>query len=119
MSRYLVSALLAFCFIGAISAHKNNYVWGTHKTNEILLARQMVVKSGYFGVVTTYDYVYKGDSPTSPKISYIRITDVKPFGGATAVVTTGGLNTDAVTITFTSQRGFGIKSMVEIYGTSN
>ncbi|XP_065366841.1 probable salivary secreted peptide [Calliphora vicina] len=119
MSRYIFSALLVVCLMGVISAHKNNYVWGTHSTKDVLLAREMVTRSGFFGVVTTYDYVYKADSLTPPKISYIKITDAKPFGGATATISTGGLNTEAVSILFTSQRGFGIKSFVEIYGTPN
>jgi len=49
-------------------------------------------------------------------ITAIRVTDKKKKNGATAVLVAGGPGSKGATIEFTSERGYGIKDMVEIWG---
>lgn len=49
-------------------------------------------------------------------ITAIKVTDKKKSNGATAVLVSGGPGSKGATIKFTSQRGYGIKDVVEIWG---
>lgn len=49
-------------------------------------------------------------------ITAIKVTDKKKSNGATAVLLSGGPGSKGATIKFTSERGCGIKDIVEIWG---
>lgn len=60
MTKLIACVVLVLCFIGLIEARSHNNVWGVRNRQDVLLAREMIMRPGRLGVVTTYDYVYKG-----------------------------------------------------------
>ncbi|XP_005183794.1 uncharacterized protein LOC101891757 [Musca domestica] len=114
----LTSFVVAAAIVTLCSANGNDYQWGTIGAADKLMAKEVVFKPGFLGTVTTHNYVYQQVGAAAPlTIKAIKITDKKKFKGATAVVASGGVGSSDVTITFTSLRGSGIKSLVEIYGS--
>ncbi|XP_075168514.1 uncharacterized protein LOC142240694 [Haematobia irritans] len=114
-----VSFILFASFVSLSLANGNDYQWGAVGATDTLMAKEIVFKSGFLGTVTTEDYVYQQVGVATPlTINAIKITDKKKFKGATAAIVSGGVGATEVTIKFTSLRGSGIKSMVEIYGSA-
>ncbi|XP_017064002.1 uncharacterized protein LOC108103141 [Drosophila eugracilis] len=95
----------------------NDYLWGTIGDNDYKLAKDTVSKAFFVGLVQTKKYVFKqSDNLNALTITAIKITDKKKSHGATAVLSSGGPGSKGATIKFTSERGYGIKDVVEIWG---
>lgn len=94
----------------------NDYTYGSKATSDTLIARETITKSKMLlqTVTKTYTLTQAGTAKT---ITYIQITDLKRMRGASAEITSGGVGSTTVTIKFTSTRGAGIKSQVEIWGS--
>ncbi|XP_034650154.1 uncharacterized protein LOC117889791 [Drosophila subobscura] len=101
--------------LGGSSGEGNDYTWGSKLTTDTLIAREVITKTKMLLQTTTKTYTLT-QAGTAKTISYIHITDLKRMRGATAEITSGGVGDTTVTIKFTSSRGSGIKSQVEIYG---
>ncbi|XP_022227208.2 LOW QUALITY PROTEIN: uncharacterized protein LOC111077302 [Drosophila obscura] len=101
--------------LGGSSGEGNDYTWGAKLTTDTLIAREVIAKTKMLLQTTTKTYTLT-QAGTAMTISYINITDLKRKRGATAEITSGGVGDTTVTIKFTSSRGSGIKSQVEIYG---
>uniref|UniRef100_A0A1I8PYE3 Salivary secreted peptide n=1 Tax=Stomoxys calcitrans TaxID=35570 RepID=A0A1I8PYE3_STOCA len=113
-----IFVILAASFVSLCLANGNDYQWGSIGAADTLMAKELVHRTGFLGTVTTEDYVYQQAGVAAPlMIHYIKINDKKKFKGATATITSGGVGFTEVTIRFTSLRGSGIKSQVEIYGS--
>ncbi|KAH8261574.1 hypothetical protein KR044_011438 [Drosophila immigrans] len=102
--------------LGLGDGEGNDYTWGAKLTTSTLIAREIVSKRKTLLQTTSKTYTLT-QSGTAKNIDYIRITDLKRMRGATAEITSGGVNSDSVTVKFTSARGSGIKSQIEIWGT--
>ncbi|EDX16521.1 uncharacterized protein LOC6740043 [Drosophila simulans] len=95
----------------------NDYLWGEVGANDYKLAKDTVSKAFFVGLVQTKKYVFKqSDNLNALTITAIKITDKKKSHGATAVLVSGGPGSKGATIKFTSERGYGIKDTVEIWG---
>ncbi|KAH8373054.1 hypothetical protein KR009_011193, partial [Drosophila setifemur] len=120
---YLCSAILLLfstniCLIYGLGGNGegNDYTYGTQGTTDVLIAREIVTKSKMLLQTTSKTYTLT-QAGTAKTITFIQITDLKRMRGATAEITSGGVGSTTVTIKFTSARGAGIKSQVEIYGS--
>ncbi|XP_037950870.1 uncharacterized protein LOC119681684 [Teleopsis dalmanni] len=114
------SLFVILSFAGILISHTvagNDYTFGTVDSTVELIQTTTVFKPFFPGFVVTKDFVYTQGANTRT-IRGIRITDLKMKNGATAELITAipaaGTTTD-VTIRFTSQRSFGIKSIVAVY----
>ncbi|EDW02375.1 probable salivary secreted peptide [Drosophila grimshawi] len=95
----------------------NDYLWGEIGPNDYHLAKDTVSKAFFVGLVQTKKYVFKQKNDLNAlTITAIKVTDKKKSNGATAVLTSGGPGSKGATIVFTSERGSGIKDLVEIWG---
>ncbi|XP_034102067.1 uncharacterized protein LOC133842337 [Drosophila sulfurigaster albostrigata] len=107
----LCCALLSTVYAG------NDYLWGEIGDNDYKLAKDTVSKAFFVGLVQTKKYVFKQSNDLNAlTITAIKVTDKKSSNGATAVLVAGGPGSKGATIQFTSQRGYGIKDVVEIWG---
>ncbi|EDW74486.2 uncharacterized protein Dwil_GK21374 [Drosophila willistoni] len=116
----LVLLLLAsgLCLINGLgNSGGNDYTWGTKTTASTLIADVIVTKTKSLMSTTTQTYALT-QSGTALTITYIQITDLKKMRGATAAITSGGVGSTTVDVTFTSARGASIKSRIQIWGTS-
>ncbi|XP_030383985.1 probable salivary secreted peptide [Scaptodrosophila lebanonensis] len=112
----LVSLVLGSVFVASVSAG-NDYLWGEIGPNDYKLAKDTVKKAFVLGLVQSKKYVFKqSNNLDALTITAIRVTDKKSSDGATAQLTSGGPGSKGATITFKSQRGKGIKDVVEIWG---
>lgn len=59
MSKSFIKVIFFVCLIALVSSYKHNYEWGSLEKDNILLARDFIIKPPYFGMITTDDYVYK------------------------------------------------------------
>ncbi|XP_064547940.1 uncharacterized protein LOC135435009 [Drosophila montana] len=109
---------LVLCCVFLTSAYAgNDYLWGEIGPNDYQLAKDTVSKAFFVGLVQKKKYVFKqSDNLDALTITAIRVTDKKKSNGATAVLTAGGPGSKGATIQFTSQRGYGIKDLVEVWG---
>ncbi|KAH8272029.1 hypothetical protein KR018_007038 [Drosophila ironensis] len=103
--------------LGGNGGEGNNYTYGTQASTDTLIAREIVTKSKMLLQTTTKTYTLS-QAGTAKTITFIQITDLKRMRGATAEITSGGVGSTTVTIKFTSARGAGIKSQVEIWGST-
>ncbi|KAH8413739.1 hypothetical protein KR222_005449 [Zaprionus bogoriensis] len=94
----------------------NNYTWGAKLSTSTLIAKEVITKRKTLLQTTTKTYTLT-QAGTAKTINYIKITDLKLMRGASAEITSGGVSDTTVTIEFTSARGSGIKSQIEIWGT--
>ncbi|XP_017055743.1 uncharacterized protein LOC108097745 [Drosophila ficusphila] len=95
----------------------NDYLWGEIGPNDYKLAKDTVSKAFFVGLVQTKKYVFKqSDNLNALTITAIQVTDKKKSHGATAVLVSGGPGSKGATIKFTSERGYAIKDVVEIWG---
>lgn len=114
---FLLVASANVCLIEALGGNTdgNDYTWGTKATADTLIAKEVVSANKLMLQQNTKTYTLT-QAGTAKTISYIAITDLKRKRGATAQITSGGVGDTTVTIKFTSARGAGIKSQVEIWG---
>ncbi|KAL7724720.1 hypothetical protein ACLKA6_020035 [Drosophila palustris] len=116
ISTTFVGLLLCGVFLTTVYGG-NNYLWGEIGPNDYHLAKDTVSKAFFLGLVQHKKYVFKqSNNLDALTITAIRITDKKKDNGATAVLVAGGPGSKGATIEFTSQRGYGIKDLVEIWG---
>lgn len=132
--------LLLLCVVLVSSVYAgNDYLWGEVGDNDYKLAKDTVSKAFFVGLVQTKKYVFKQSvcralvpllllldlyivllSPQNNldalTITAVKVTDKKKSHGATAVLVSGGPGSKGATIEFTSERGYGIKDVVEIWG---
>ncbi|KAH8296919.1 hypothetical protein KR044_001053 [Drosophila immigrans] len=95
----------------------NDYLWGEIGPNDYQLSKDTVKKAFFVGLVQHKKYVFKQDNNLNAlTITAVKITDQKKSNGATAVLSAGGPGSKGATINFTSERGYGIKDVVEIWG---
>ncbi|XP_054737743.1 uncharacterized protein LOC129244152 [Anastrepha obliqua] len=112
---YLIFLLVASTFVCASASEQ---VIGTIASNATILGMTTVQKRFRLGQVVTATYTFTG-ATTTAVVTGIKISDNKRAGKSPAVaITSGALNSSTVTLTFTSQRGFGINSQVTVYGTA-
>lgn len=121
---YLCSVLLLLlsttCSIYGLNrsgGEGNDYTYGSKATSDTLIARETIIKSKMLLQTGTKTYTLT-QAGTAKTITYIQITDLKRNRGASAEITSGGVGSTTVTIKFTSARGVGIKSQVEIWGST-
>ncbi|XP_023178488.2 probable salivary secreted peptide [Drosophila hydei] len=109
---------LLLCAVGLASVNAgNDYLWGEIGPNDYHLAKDTVSKAFFVGLVQSKKYVFKQKNNLDAlTITAIKVTDKKKSNGATAVLVAGGPGSKGATIQFTSQRGYGIKDVVEIWG---
>ncbi|XP_034476886.1 uncharacterized protein LOC117783549 [Drosophila innubila] len=94
----------------------NDYTWGTKAATSTLIAQETISKNKMIFQTTTKTYTLTQAGTTPKTIEYIKITDLKRMRGATAEITDGGVGATTVTVKFTSAKGSGIKSQIEIWG---
>ncbi|KAI8034222.1 uncharacterized protein LOC128264740 [Drosophila gunungcola] len=95
----------------------NDYLWGEIGANDYKLAKDTVKKAFFVGLVQSKKYVFKqSENLNALTITAIRVTDKQKSHGATVVLASGGPGSKGVTLKFTSERGYGIKDIVEIWG---
>ncbi|KAH8354938.1 hypothetical protein KR093_002158 [Drosophila rubida] len=102
--------------LGVGDGEGNDYTWGAKLTTSTLIAQETISKRKMLLQTTSRTYTLT-QAGTAKNIDYIRITDLKRMRGATAEITSGGVGSTTVTVKFTSARGAGIKSQIEIWGT--
>ncbi|KAH8272966.1 probable salivary secreted peptide [Drosophila bipectinata] len=113
----LLSTTCSIYGLGGSGGEGNDYTYGSKATTDTLIARETITKSKMLlqTVTKTYTLTQAGTAKT---ITYIQITDLKRMRGASAEITSGGVGSTTVTIKFTSARGAGIKSQIEIWGST-
>ncbi|XP_016948738.1 uncharacterized protein LOC108023633 [Drosophila biarmipes] len=115
--KYPTLVLLALAALVLPTLAGNDYLWGTIGDNDYKLAKDTVSKAFFVGLVQKKTYVFKqSNNLDALTITAIKVTDKKKSHGATAVLTSGGPGSKGATIKFTSERGYGISDLVEIWG---
>lgn len=102
--------------LGGNNGEGYDYTYGAKLTTSTLIARETISKSKTLLQTTSKTYTLT-QAGTAKNIDYINITNLKKMRGATAEITSGGVGSTTVTVKFTSARGSGIKSQIEIWGT--
>lgn len=122
MNRSLLLILLLgtlVCLSSAILGNDgqgNDYTFGAKLATSTLIAQETITRRKMLLQTSTRTYTLT-QAGTAKNIDYIKITDLKHMRGATAEITAGGVGSTTVTVRFTSARGSGIKSQIEIWGT--
>ncbi|XP_036225874.1 uncharacterized protein [Bactrocera oleae] len=112
-----VFAVLIFAAVIIANSNAVDQVIGVITPTDSILAMTTVQQRFRLGQVVTATYVFTGASTTATVVG-IRIRDRKPVRMSPTIAITGGaLNSATITLTFTSQRSFGINSNVTVYGT--
>ncbi|XP_049788395.1 probable salivary secreted peptide [Schistocerca cancellata] len=105
--------------LGSLRNSSHNLVLGWRQYGDRLLLRQTVHKgSRFFGVVTAeFSYPPPHSYPRPANITAVYAIDLKKDGhGAFVNLTSGGVGMPRVSLRFKSQRGYGVKHLVEVYG---
>ncbi|KAH8370443.1 hypothetical protein KR093_003556 [Drosophila rubida] len=95
----------------------NDYLWGEVGPNDYKLAKDTVSKAFFVGLVQTKKFIYEQKNNLNAlTVTAVKVTDKKKNHGATCELVAGGPGSKGVTLKFTSERGYGIKDVVEIWG---